>query len=154
VIRAARPEDGPAIAELRKELVRYQREVAPGHPSLRLDEEAVFGRAGDPGEPGDELLVAEDAGRVVGFVRLAFRRRPWGLAAEVAPLVVAASHRGRGIGTHLLGAAERRAAGLGAAGLRLDVILENAGARRFYERAGYEVVSVRYGKEVTSGPSG
>src|SRR5207253_1095625 len=116
-------------------------------PSLHVDEESLYGRPTDPGGPGEELLVAELDGAVVGFVRLALRTRPWGMAAEVAPLVVTGEARGRGVGRALLDAAERRAAAAGAAAIRLDVIEENP-ARGFYERLGYRTVSVRYGKPV------
>jgi ribosomal protein S18 acetylase RimI-like enzyme len=54
-------------------------------------------------------------------------------------LSVAPAFRNRGIGGSLLAEAERMARGAGYAACSLGVMLENDGARRLYERAGYLV---------------
>jgi len=53
-------------------------------------------------------------------------------------IAVDARARGRGIGTRLLGAIEDHARSLGKTQIRLDVIDTNPGARRLYERFGFE----------------
>ena len=52
-------------------------------------------------------------------------------------------HRGRGLGTALLAAADRLAARAGTPGLSLIVSDTNAGARRLYERSGYREAARR-----------
>jgi ribosomal protein S18 acetylase RimI-like enzyme len=52
-------------------------------------------------------------------------------------------HRGRGLGTTLLGLADRIAADGGSRGLSIIVSDANTGARRLYERCGYRKVAQR-----------
>ena len=52
--------------------------------------------------------MARSGGRVVGFVGLAYEDKPWGLSCEVKTLVVDEDRRGRGLGTALMRAAERK----------------------------------------------
>ncbi|PCN49687.1 GNAT family N-acetyltransferase [Curtobacterium sp. 'Ferrero'] len=54
---------------------------------------------------------------------------------ELRNLRVDLDHRGRGVGSALIAAAERLAAACGV--LRIGVALDNPDARRLYERAGY-----------------
>ena len=57
-------------------------------------------------------------------------------------------HRGLGLGTALMRAAEAEAHSSGARGLRVNVLQINGPARSFYEGLGYEMFAVRYGKPV------
>lgn len=91
-------------------------------------------------EPGGFGFVATN-GTPVGYAVGRTRRADgsWNLGATIGSLetlVVAAEHRGRGIGTALLAAARRRFAELGAGRYEIAVVTTNASARRFYERAG------------------
>ncbi len=65
--------------------------------------------------------------------------------AEVLTLAVQPAVRGCGIGAGLLAAAARRAAGLGAAVLFLEVSEANGPARRLYARAGFVQAGLRRG---------
>lgn len=57
---------------------------------------------------------------------------------NVHDLAVLPAHRGKGIGTALLDAAEARARELGCCKVTLEVIESNEGARRLYGRQGFE----------------
>ena len=86
------------------------------------------------------LLIAEDAGGRIGFILLLdsmpdeVTRMP---QAFIAYMAVEPSHRGRGIGSRLLAAAEDEARRRGLPYMGLMVTEENAAARSLYERAGY-----------------
>ena len=88
--------------------------------------------------PDGALMVADDAGTVVG--RLSLVRDPHPSSAHVADLglMVAASHRRRGIGRALLAAAEKWARGSGVSKLELHVFPHNEAAIALYEGFGYE----------------
>ncbi|MEM1382524.1 MAG: N-acetyltransferase [Pseudomonadota bacterium] len=58
-------------------------------------------------------------------------------------IAVSAETRGRGVGSALLGAVETQARAQGAQWIRLDVVAENDGARRLYERHGFAVAGRR-----------
>ena len=62
---------------------------------------------------------------------------------HVSSLAVAPSHRGRGVGGELMREAVEVARWRRFASVTLDVGIENEGARRFYERAGFTEVERR-----------
>ena len=56
---------------------------------------------------------------------------------EIESLAVLPSHRGRGIGTHLLDTLEQTLAADGIDDLIIGTLAGNTGARQLYERRGY-----------------
>jgi RimJ/RimL family protein N-acetyltransferase len=84
------------------------------------------------------LLVAESDDELVG--RLSITRDPHPASSHVADLglMVAASHRRRGIGSTLMQGAEHWARRAGIAKLELHVFPHNAAAIALYEKLGYE----------------
>ena len=82
--------------------------------------------------PDGALIVADDAGMIVG--RLSLVRDPHPSSAHVADLglMVAASHRRRGIGRALLAAAEGWARGAAVSKLELHVFPHNEAAIALY----------------------
>jgi GNAT superfamily N-acetyltransferase len=116
-IRAARESDVAAIERLVREVVR---EVYGD-----LIPEAAPHRAGD----WRGALMAEVDGRIVGVV---VSDDDW-----VEDLWVTGEHRGRGVGSALLRAAERQIAARGHAESWLRVVARNVDARRFYGARGW-----------------
>ncbi|MFD6288050.1 GNAT family N-acetyltransferase [Streptomyces sp. NPDC060205] len=113
---------------------------------------ARFEQAG----PGVVNLVAESAGEVVGWACHGPYRggepRPRdagsGGDAELYAIYVDPGRFGRGVGRALLRASVERCAAAGHDRMLLWVLRENAGARRFYERAGFAADGVEEPYEV------
>ena len=101
--------------------------------------------------PDAAVLVAVDGGRIVG--RLSLARDPHPASAHVADLgmMVAATHRRRGIGRALLVAAVGWARTAGVAKLELHVFPWNEPAIRLYERFGFEREGLRRGHYLRDG---
>ena len=99
--------------------------------------------------PTRTLLVARAAGQVVGVLLLQEMANPDDEIYQprrylyVDELMVAGTHRGRGIGRRLMEAAERQARELGIEEIELNVWERNAGAIAFYEHLGYTTVRRR-----------
>lgn len=144
IVRPARPEDAHDIADLH---VRSWRAAYAGTVSaaaldrLDVDERAaVWTRRLAASPPGQVTLVAESAGRLVGFLLLGptpdadHDPATTGhvFAAHVDPDVT-----GLGIGAVLLGRAVDVLAGAGHRIATLWVVDGNQRAQRFYERAGW-----------------
>ena len=133
-IRAYRPDDLKIIAVLFRETV-----LAVGAGHYRRDELEAWAPADlDPADwaprlARNQVLVADEAGEVLGFAEL----EPGGL---VDMLFVHKDHQGRGIASALLAAleAEARAAGL----TRLTTAASRI-ARPFFERRGFAVLAAQ-----------
>ncbi|WP_439596311.1 GNAT family N-acetyltransferase [Falsiroseomonas sp.] len=130
-IRPAWPGDAAPLHRLVQDHARFEQARAP----LTLAELAAL-LAADP--PPIRLLVAEGAGRILGYAAITFdwslwRARPYG---HLEGLFVAAESRGAGLGARLLHAARDAVAAAGADRLEWQTPAWNADAIRFYRRAG------------------
>jgi GNAT superfamily N-acetyltransferase len=123
-VRAARDDEIEALAAL---YFRCRNEMAYLPPMP--EEDIPFVAKGIRGH--DEILLAEQDGRFVGF--MALERSPE--ADVLARLYVEPAEQGRGIGAALLEHAKQ----LRPQGLHLWVFQKNEGARRFYERHGFHL---------------
>ncbi|MFW6040015.1 MAG: ribosomal protein S18-alanine N-acetyltransferase [Gemmatimonadota bacterium] len=85
------------------------------------------------------LLVAEQAGEVVGYAVLWFAADE----AELGDMAVLPEERRRGLGRRLLDGALTEATRRGAKRLYLEVRESNTAARSLYRRAGFEAVGRR-----------
>jgi putative acetyltransferase len=93
--------------------------------------------------PHAAVFVAEDGGRIVGRLSIARDQHPASRHVADLGLMVAASHRRRGIGSALLDAAAEWARHAGVSKLELHVFPWNEPAIRLYERFGFEREGVR-----------
>ncbi len=152
-VRDAGIDDQPEIARLYLELRKHHRLLEARTPRYELGDTVWEWEARRALQnPDVHLLVAdsEDEG-IVGFVRLSLVEKVWGISCEVDTLVVEESSRSAGVGWRLMNAAESWAVAEGATGIRVNVLLQNAGARAFYEREGYLPIALRYGKPLSPG---
>jgi ribosomal protein S18 acetylase RimI-like enzyme len=134
------------------ELQDFERAIEPAMPpGAQVADEYLARMLERCREWDGAVFVALVDGAVAGFVSVWARvppepdepARPYAFVSDV---VVLERLRGRGIGRALLAAAEHHARAGGAAVLRLDVMVGNAGARRLYEKEGFALRRVEMAK--------
>jgi RimJ/RimL family protein N-acetyltransferase len=145
-IRRARPGDAAALVELA--------ETVGSEPEGWLATDGSWRSVGEERRylrtiaryPHAAVFVAEEGERIVG--RLSLARDPNPASAHVADLglMVAASHRRRGIGRGLLEAAVQWARESGVRKLELHVLPHNKAAIALYEGFGFRREGVRKGQ--------
>jgi GNAT superfamily N-acetyltransferase len=133
MIRAAVPTDVPTIARLIRGLAEYEKLVH----AFVLKEEDLHKHLFGP-RPFAEVLIAEDAGRAVGFALFfhnysTFRGQP-GLYLE--DLFVEPEHRGKGHGKALLLALARLAVERRCGRVEWAVLNWNEPSIQFYKKIG------------------
>lgn len=135
VLRVATAGDEAAIRRLFVEMLRtiFHTQEVEGYPA------GYVGRFFTGGE--DKILVAEQAGMVVGFLSLESHREREPPFLYLDDFSVTAACRGQGIGSRLLDMAEEYAAALGLGEIHLHVERDNLGARRLYRRRGFGVLA-------------
>ena len=82
-----------------------------------------------------ELRVAENAGQLLGYALVLFRRGT--SLARLYSIAIAEPARGMGLGRQLLSRVEASVVAQGCNRLRLEVRTDNPGALSLYERNGY-----------------
>jgi ribosomal protein S18 acetylase RimI-like enzyme len=91
-----------------------------------------------------EAWLALDGDELVGWVLTRpIRSEDGARRGGIEDIVVARSHRSRGIGRHLIELAESHYRQRGFAGMALNVRADNEPARHLYESIGYAVVQHR-----------
>ncbi|WP_226012648.1 GNAT family N-acetyltransferase [Halomicrobium salinisoli] len=143
--------DADAVADLWVALAADQ--IAHGSHILPGENRATIRESVDHHLVADELLVARRDGVVVGFVMFTVENGRFEQDADrgiVENIYVTPAHRGRGVGSELLAAAERTLEDRGVDVVALDVMADNEAARRFYRRHGYEPHRVQMEKATES----
>lgn len=135
VFRVATAGDEAAIRRLFVEMLRtiFHTQEVEGYPARYV---GLFFTGGE-----DEILVAEQAGMVVGFLSLESHREGEPPFLYLDDFSVTAACRSQGIGSRLLDMAEEYAAALGLGEIHLHVERDNLGARRLYRRRGFGVLA-------------
>lgn len=123
-IRSAAPNDVPAILAIERQA-----------PSAAHWTPEQYEKLVDSGI----VLVAEEAGRLVGFVGAKAVAGEW----EIENVVVAAAFLRRGIANELLRTLIQRAQNEAASAILLEVRESNGPARRLYEKHGFHEVGRR-----------
>jgi len=137
-IRTARRDDVPAIVHLLADDTFGASREQPTDPLPQAYWDA-FDAISIQG--GNELLVAEANGEVVGCLQLTVipgLSRMGALRAQIEGVRVSSSHRGQRIGEALVDAATERAKTLGCVLVQLTTDRRRLDAHRFYERLGFE----------------
>jgi len=134
IIRSAKKEDAPDLAELAGQL---------GYPCKEADVRSRVERI--VRNKNETILVAEDSGIVIAWTSVQiiehFYLEPF---AELSGFVVDAGRRSQGIGKALMDAAEAWVKGKGLDYLRLKTNVIRKDAHRFYERNGFTKTKEQY----------
>ncbi|MBW5421670.1 GNAT family N-acetyltransferase [Streptomyces sp. BG9H] len=137
-IREARPEEYEALSAL-----TAQAYLADGHLDFGEDDPYLAVLRDVPGRAAHaEILVAEDAGKVLGGVTYVPSGGPMADIAgvndaEIRMLATSPEARGRGVGEALVRECVRRAKEAGRASLVLSTQTSMHAAHRLYERLGF-----------------
>lgn len=100
---------------------------------------------------GYRLVAREERGQILAVMGYRILHDlAHGSHLYIDDLVTSKDARSEGHGAELLRFAEAEARRLGLSGLRLSTGAENAEAKRFYEREGWDLRSVTYKKKVTN----
>ena len=91
-------------------------------------------------QPGTKMLVARDAGRILGTLVLTLYRIPTGLQSRIDDVVVDDAGRGKGIGEALSRRAIELARQAGAKSVTLTSRPSREAANRLYMRLGFQPV--------------
>ena len=131
ILRRAALADAGQVARLQRHVMRvslpYLPDLHTPEEDLRFFSERLF--------PENEVWVAEADGVVAGYVSVE--------GAELNDLYVRPGYQGRSIGTTLLEKAKEQSPGE----LTLWAFQRNDGARRFYERHGFEAIELTDGSD-------
>ncbi len=141
MVRKATNNDIPVIAELYREQFREMAKLIPnfikeGNQSTEFIENTIANEETD-------ILVYENDGTVVGFILLHAKTRPDfdfmlpGKYCYIMDIIVTKIHRGKGFGTALMNAAKDWAKERDCNFINLDVLVNNPGAIKLYEKLGF-----------------
>lgn len=141
MVRKATVDDTPAIAELYREQFREMSKLIPdfikeGDQSVEFLEKTISDDVSD-------ILVYENDGIVVGFILLQAKERPdfdfmiQGKYCYIMDVIVTESHRNKGFATALMNSAKDWAKDQNCNLINLDVLVNNPGAIKLYEKLGF-----------------
>ncbi|MBR5232954.1 MAG: GNAT family N-acetyltransferase [Clostridia bacterium] len=141
MIRKATHDDIPAISELYREQFREMSKLIPdfikeGDQSIEFLDKTIS-------DDDSDILVYENDGRVVGFILLQAKERPDfdfmlpGKYCYIMDIIVTESHRNKGFATALMNSAKDWAKEQDCNFVNLDVLVNNHGAIKVYEKLGF-----------------
>lgn len=132
-----------ALSEILIEVVAHGGSVSFMHPLPQATADSFWQDSMAAADRGERIILgAFDAAQLVGTVTLLLLLPPnQPHRAEIAKMMTRASHRGRGVATALMRAAERMAVERGRTLLVLDTAVED-GASALYERLGFNLAGI------------
>ena len=140
MIRAATPEDVPALQDLWREFAAEIPDMPYRDEDLDEELQEIADLVGN-----GIVLVAEQDGSAVG---LALGRKTGSKVYELRDLFVQQAARRSGVAGELMREFVTRASAAGAEVIELDVLASNAEARTVYERWGFKPVELKLGSPV------
>lgn len=149
-IREALPDDGDAMLALMPRLTDFDVPPTRNPDDLWRDDAKLLKRWLENEAECLVQVAADGQDRLLGFTMVTLRpellsHEP---SAHLEVIVVSKSAEGSGVARALLDAAETDARSHGAGSLTLHVFANNARARKFYDRNGYDGELMRYIKHL------
>lgn len=141
MIRKATFDDIPAIAELYREQFREMAKLIPDF--IKVGDQSVEFLEKTISNDDSDILVYENDGIVVGFILLQAKERPDfdfmlpGKYCYIMDVVVTENSRSKGFGTALMSSAKDWAKEHNCNFVNLDVLVNNPGAIKLYEKLGF-----------------
>jgi ribosomal protein S18 acetylase RimI-like enzyme len=157
MVREARLEDRPALADFMAALQDFEREIEPNRqPGGEIADRHLAALEGwAAGHPGGGVLVAELDGRVAGFIVTGIDIEPGDyvlpgnrLVGRLSDLWVAPEARGRHVARALVAAAEARFQAAGINRAEVSAVQRNVVALRLYSALGYAPYEVTLAKQL------
>ena len=141
MVRKATVDDIPAISELYREQFREMSKLIPDF--IKEGDQSVEFLKKTISNDDSDILVYEDNGNVVGFILLQAKTRPDfdfmipGKYCYIMDIIVTESHRNKGFATALMNSAKNWAKEQNCSFINLDVLVNNSGAIKVYEKLGF-----------------
>lgn len=106
----------------------------------------TFSRLLDPQRPNQNALVAEDGGKLVGFVHFIYHHHNWKLedVCYLQDLFTVPGYRGQGVGRKLIEAVYEAADGNGTPSVYWMTQEFNSNARHLYDKIGNLTPFIKY----------
>ena len=141
MVRKAICDDIPEISRLYREQFKEMAKLIPdfikeGNQSKEFLEKIIS-------DDNSDILVYVNNGAVVGFILLQAKSRPVfefmlpGKFCYIMDIIITEIHRGKGFGTVLINSAKEWAKEKNCSFINLDVLVNNPGAVRLYDKLGF-----------------
>ena len=141
MIRKATFDDISVISELYREQFREMSKLIPDF--IKEGDQSIEFLKNTISSDDSDILVYENDGIVVGFILLQAKERPDfdfmipGKYCYIMDIIVTESHRNKGFGTALMNSAKDWAKEQNCNLINLDVLVNNHGAIKLYEKLGF-----------------
>jgi ribosomal protein S18 acetylase RimI-like enzyme len=148
-IRPARREDAPVLTGLAARLASFP--LPPWRPpdSIARADAAAMMEAIDDRKDDNEVVIAERDGAPVGCLHILVMNDFFGVShGHISVLSTTVEAEGTGVARALMDFAEQWTTSRGLSLMTLNVFAGNERARRFYDRAGFEVEMLKYAKRI------
>jgi ribosomal protein S18 acetylase RimI-like enzyme len=142
-IRNFRPEDADSVCGFKK------RSAKVNFPDCEFNSElfkSLLLRSSK--KHPDWVKVAEDGGKLIGYIWFKMIDSAMGVFGRVEHLFVEESYRSKGIGRMLMESAEEYFSKQGVKKVKLTVTKTNEGAIKLYEKMGYDVERFKMEKDL------
>lgn len=141
MVRRAKLTDIPEISELYREQFKEMSKLIPnfikeGNQSIEFLDKTISSDDSD-------ILVCEDDNKIVGFILIQAKQRPNfefivpDKHCFIMDLIITEKSRGKGFGTALMNSAKVWAKEQNCSIICLDVLVNNSGAIKLYEKLGF-----------------
>jgi GNAT superfamily N-acetyltransferase len=148
-IRLATAADAHVLATLAERLAAFQLPLWRTPGSIAAADAGAMREAIETGRPENQVFIAERGGTPVGCLHVLVTKDFFGVShGHVSVLSTTVQAEGTGAGRALIAYAEDWTRRRGLSLMTLNVFAGNERARRFYERAGFEVEMLKYAKRI------